>query len=582
MKSSTVALALRLDVIPESLLVYAPFLPSAVNQVGVIIDGEPVPYEDMRVRLRNEVLDLRAEFDHGYQMQRAELMLTGEASRTDELPAVLEWMNHSLYAPYLDVDNLPRIQDVLDQILSHSRNRMKRSEEAWVNNPANAYRFQTNPLMMSTASFLTKTHHFQRLRWRLTDPGDSTSREEIAMLFDVLGEFGADMDREKLTSILTNLEQSDKVVPDSLKETLPPPAQTLSETAKKVVARVARELKATLADIPDANLSEDWVYLCAETRADLLVEPEQALDELEYVLDLVRNAGNARMYMVSNSSDRKTIMPEIHDLVARLEADTQPLRQQYAEDERIDRMLQTRQPEVFDPVYVGLVHEGTRNGVMVFGCQHARPYDTTEQAVVDCLTGKLFGGGGPHGIFMNTWAAGLAYSNGYGYSQSTGRLSYYAERCPDVAQTMKFVVDLLKNAEDDTSLVDYAVAQIFNATRASSRYEDRGKAMAADLTDGRTPRRVRAFRQEVLDLARSDRAVYSILDDRMEEAYGPVLIGYGPRLSQSEDGVFFLIGPEPQFESLEQYIETAEGTAQPVYRLYPRDFWLRAPVEVKS
>ncbi len=582
MKSSTIALALRLDVIPESLLVYSPFLPNALTQIGVIVDGEPIRYDDMRVRLRNEVLGLSAFFDHDFQTQRTELILTGEASRTDELDAVLEWMNRTLYSPYLSVDNLSRILDVIDQSLSGSRNRMKGSEEGWVNNPANAYRFQTNPLIMSTASFLTQTHHYQRLRWRLTDPGDSTSREEIAMLFGVLGEFGAVMSREKLTSILGNLEQIDKDVPDSLKETLPPPAQTLSETAKKVVARAARELKATLADIPDHNLAEDWAYLCAETRADLLVEPEKALREIEYVLDLVRNAGNARMYMVSNSGDRKSIMPKIHDLVVRLDNSTQPLRQQYAQDERIDRMLRSRQPEVFDPVYVGLVHEGTRNGVMVFNCQHAQPYDTTEQAVVDCLSGKLFSGGGPHGIFMNTWAAGLAYSNGYGYSQSTGRLSYYAERCPDVAQTMKFVVDLLKNAADDTSLVDYAVALIFNASRAPSRYEDRGKAMAADLTDGRTPERVRAFRRQVLDLARSDRDVYSVLRHRMEEAYGPVLIGYGPKLSRSEDGVFFLIGPEPQFESLEQYIETAEGTAQPVYRLHPRDFWLRAPVDMKS
>jgi hypothetical protein len=52
-----------------------------------------------------------------------------------------------------------------------------------------------------------------------------------------------------------------------------------------------------------------------------------------------------------------------------------------------------------------------------------------------------------------------------------------------------------------------------------------------------------------------------------------VLIGYGAPLAQSDDGVFFLIGPESQFRSLEQLIASAEGP-QPVYRLYPRDFWL--------
>jgi hypothetical protein len=59
----------------------------------------------------------------------------------------------------------------------------------------------------------------------------------------------------------------------------------------------------------------------------------------------------------------------------------------------------------------------------------------------------------------------------------------------------------------------------------------------------------------------------------MESVYGPVLIGYGPRLAENEDGIFFLIGPQPQFESLERYIEETEGR-QTIYRLYPRDFWL--------
>jgi Zn-dependent M16 (insulinase) family peptidase len=212
--------------------------------------------------------------------------------------------------------------------------------------------------------------------------------------------------------------------------------------------------------------------------------------------------------------------------------------------------------------------------VLQFSVQHANQYDTSSNAVIDCLTGKLYSGGGGHGIFMKTWAAGLAYSNGYRYSQATGRMSYYAERCPDVAETMRFVVSVLKGAEEDPDLLNYAVALVFGASRAPSRYEARGQAMARDLVDGFPPEKVAAFRQKVLDI-RNNENLYDQLRVRMEATYGPVLIGYGPSLAESKDANFFLIGPEPQFTSLEEYIATVEQP-ETVHRLYPRDFWLTA------
>ena len=100
--------------------------------------------------------------------------------------------------------------------------------------------------------------------------------------------------------------------------------------------------------------------------------------------------------------------------------------------------------------------------------------------------------------------------------------------------------------------------------------------MATDLIDGFEPEKVAAFRSKVLDVKNND-GLHDKLRSRMQAAYGPVLIGYGPSLAESKDHNFFLIGPEPQFTSLEEYIATVEEP-QPVYRLYPRDFWLTADV----
>ncbi|MFH1686374.1 MAG: hypothetical protein ABIE70_02490 [bacterium] len=573
MTASTLALALRLDVVPEDQLLYVPILPDVLTGIGVIKDGQVVTYDDMRQRLRTEILGLGAGFDQGLETERVELVLTGEAANQQELTTAIDWMDAALFSPYLSLDNLPRIQDVIDQSLADCRNRTKGSEESWVNIPAQGYRFQTNPLIMSTSCFLTQVHHWQRLKWRLTDPGNDQESRELVDLLEILGEFGQQKTRAELLDILGRLESVDQELDDSLLAALPPPARTLSDVSKKNVAKIAKELKASLADIPEGNLAADWAYLCRETKEDMLVSPETALADLESILDLIRHTDLARSYFVSNAADRESVTARIAALTDKLNP-TPSVVAQYSPIQRVVQRLNDRESSVTDPTYVGLIHDGTRNGVLLFSAPHADGYDTTEAAVIDCLAGKLFGGGGPHGLFMQTWAAGLAYSNGYSYSPSTGRVSYYAERCPDVAETMAYVVNILKHAEEDPSLVDYAIAQVFAASRAQSRHEDRGRAMASDLADGYTPEKVAAFRHKVLSLKDQYPDLYDRLKARMEAAYGPVLIGYGQPLAESEGGTFFLIGPEDQFTSLEDYIEGAEGP-QTIHRLYPRDFWLR-------
>jgi hypothetical protein len=96
--------------------------------------------------------------------------------------------------------------------------------------------------------------------------------------------------------------------------------------------------------------------------------------------------------------------------------------------------------------------------------------------------------------------------------------------------------------------------------------------MAADLEDGVTPDAVRRFRQGALAL-RDSRDLYGDLHSRMEFTYGEVLPGYGPKKSDVSDAIYFIIGPEKQFRSYEEYLRSVEGDVT-VYRLYPRDYWL--------
>jgi len=229
-------------------------------------------------------------------------------------------------------------------------------------------------------------------------------------------------------------------------------------------------------------------------------------------------------------------------------------------------------------VHVGLVNESTRSGVHIHTANCASYAETEEEDLLRFLAARLYGGGGAHSMFMKTWSAGLAYSNGLRSNEDHGRLLYYAERCPDLAQTLQFVIEELRKAPHDPALADYAVAQAFAGIRAGASYEDRGESMAADLADALDPAVVAGFRSRILEL-RGRPDLYDQLHARMEEVYGTVLPGYGPTTEEAARDYganSFVIGPTRQLDSWETYLQNAEPGAA-LQRIYPRDFWLAAP-----
>jgi Zn-dependent M16 (insulinase) family peptidase len=563
-----------------------------MDAIGVYKDGEVVDFEEMQNRTRREILNLNVYPSFNMQEDRAELVVRAAGSNLEELHNAIGWMEAVLYSPYLSVENLPRIKDVIDQGQVGLRNRMKGSEENWVNDPASAYRYQTSPLYLSSQSFLTQIHAAERARWLFTDPGSAEDQETLEKFFATL----ADMITEMTVSDVAEAGDTDSLIVDApreMKTNIPERNQVLnahfgededsqkiaemlgpdaSEKVKEIARDVVKSLRATLPEIPDANLEEDWTYLCDQIKADLMTGPEVSIVAINHMLDLVRKADNARMFMISSTSDREATMDRINAFSAKLDSGTPSVRQEYASIKRILERARGRNQGMGDPLYVGFLNENTRNGVLIFSSKASKQYDMSEDGILNCLASKLYGGGGTHGLFMRTWAAGLAYSNGYGYGAGSGFARYYAERCPDAAETMRFVVDVLKTAEENPHLTEYAVAQVFGRSRAASRYESRGEAMAANLADGVTPEVVSNYRKAIL-AARSRENLYPELVTRMKNIYGQVLVGYGPPLSESKDGVFYMIGPEAQFESMERYIEANEGKHD-ICRLYPRDYWL--------
>jgi Zn-dependent M16 (insulinase) family peptidase len=568
--SATVGLAFDLKVVPQNLYVYLATLPTFMTDVGIVREGTPIPYDEMRELLRKEVLRLDAYFDVNIWTERAELVVRGAGSDLEETQKAIGWMGSILFEADLREENLPRIRDAVDLRLRNLRNRMRGSEESWVTEPAYAYRKQDNPLLLSTDCFLTRTHAYHRLRWQMREAGDGLL-PEFNDFMDHIETLPAGMNREDLVAALSSLEESSEEGRSELQSKL----DGLSPEVRELAAAALEDLRLSLSEIPDANLQSDWKYLCAQMRSDLAVSPAEALGKVHDLLRLIAKQDNVRGFVTGSRSSWDSIRPDLDQLVGRLDAagsEAAPSVRRFVVLER----MRERYSDLGQPRFVGLVNENTRSGVHINTTRCASFTDSNEETLLPFLAAKLYAGGGAHSIFMKTWGAGLAYSNGLRSSELRGLLIYYAERCPDLAQTMQFVVNELADAHRDPSLADYTIAQTFSYNRAGNRYESRGESMAADLADGLTPDVVRRFRESVLAVRESE-GFYDTLYDLMDDTYGEVLPGLGPASEQSRDAIYYVIGPEKQFESYEEYIKSVEGDVT-LYRIYPRDYWLVASV----
>ena len=555
MTSATTGIALRLDGVPENQLVYVSLLPQLLTRVGAIENGKPVSYEEMTQRLRNEILSLDAGFSVNAATDRYELVVRGAGNNVAESKRAIEWMKLALFHPDWRVENLPRLRDLVDQALGSLRANTQRSEENWVNDPALAYRRQDNPLLLSTSSFMTRTHNLYRLRWMLKDGG---SDAVYAFLADVGKAGGSRAERKALLASIRDGKYAGM--------------EKLSAAERALAVEAARDLDTTLADIPDSSLAADWSSLCGQLVGDLQFGPAKALAALDAVRRSLLVTGGARMFAIASAESQQALAPGIRDLAALLEK-SPAKKAVYAATRRIDQRLLAREPQAVKPVFVGLLNANSQGGVFLNSAPGASYRDTGRDALLDYLASNLYAGHGAHGIFMKTWAAGLAYSNGMRMRLADGRLNYYAERTPELPQTLKFVIGELTKVKPDAALTDYAIAGAFAGTRAASPYEERGESMANDLADGLTPAVVSRFHEAILDL-RKDPQLGNELFRRMNAVYGKVLPGMNVKAKEVEGGVYFVIGPEQQLAAWEEYLKKADTPDARVFRLYPRDFWL--------
>ena len=571
MTGATGGMALRLDVIPENELVYVSSLPSLLRLTGVIKDGKALSYEEMSEMVRKEILSLGVDFTGNERTNRIELVLRGAGNDATESARAVEWMKLVLQNPNWRKENLPRIRDVVDQQLGAIRRRMQGSEESWVNNPATAYLKQDSPLYLSAFSFLTQAHNVQRLRWMLKDAGDAENRAAIDGFLTKLAR--AKGNRDELKNLLAAM-QGDKSQAEKVSaglKSLIDDFGKLPETAKNLAVEAAQDLNQNLTDIPDSSLEMDFAYIANQMRQDLAQTPEKTLANLDAVRQKLLKTGNSRMFYIGSRETQGKLDANYKNLLAGFE-NAVATRVTYSNARHIEERLKERNGATEKPIYVGLIAPNMTGGVFIHEAALTKYTDTDREKLLDFLASKLYGGGGAHSVFAKTIGAGLAYSNGIGSNPASGTVTYYAERTPELPQTLRFVIDELKRAPQDASLTEYAVALVFSS-RAPSPYEARGEAMAANLADGVTPDVVSRFRRAVLELRKLPNLAEELYK-RKDKVYGRVLPGFNVKGADVAGANYFAIGAERQMTAYEAYLKSSEGADTKLYRIYPRDYWI--------
>lgn len=572
MSSATTGIALNLNSIPQDKLVYLAMLPDLLTQTGIIKDGKSVSYEDMILQIQHQILYLSSYYSNNTTTGRSELVIAGAGNNVTEAKRSVQWINDVLQNPNWTVANLSRIRDLVDQDLSAIRKTMQGAEESWVSDPGAAWLVQNKPLQLATSSFLTRAYAIFRLKWMLKDSGTPADGSAIAAYLTTLADAGGG--REPLQKLLNVITADKPMSSDSagVNKKYADAFNALPETAKPIVKDAGLDLLQLLNDIPDTSLTTDWKSLCNTIRNDLAQTPAKTLAELNAVKMALLKTSQARVYTISSAATSAQLRPGLDQLVAGFDK-TPAVKQTYTTAKLIAGRVNARLHNNDNIVYAGLINPDSHTGVFINSAPLVTYKDTSRTDLLKYLASKLYAGGGKQSVYSITIGAGLAYSNGVGGSPGRGRVSYYAERTPELPQTLSYVIKELKKAPVDTSITDYVVSLVFGAGRSGDDYEARGEAMAADFADGLLPEDVKQFRLAVLKLRREPGLINEVYKHK-DEVYQTILPGYGAPEKDVVGGSYFVIGPEKQMVAYETYLKSVDGTATNLYRLYPRDFWL--------
>ncbi len=518
-----------------------PVLATAVRGVGVVTGvGEQLDGGKAYERVSSEIEGADVDIALNTDSDRAELAFTVHASSPGEIAAAVGWLGNYILRPDLSVQSREGLKSSAIAAIQTKRTIFQGDEETWVQEAAAAYRHQDRPLYMHSFSPFTVLRDLNRLRWRLEEPSPA--------MLEVMK-----------TTAAAAIEAAQ--APDRAEAAL---------RLGRVSGEFGEYLRWELSHLPEDSWKSDLKRLVADYLSDL-GRSQETIRRLQALTAQVLVRAGARARVNGSKESVALASRQVDALLARLPQGkpSRPARRRGMVLER----LRERFPGIPLPTHVALVNESAKTGSINVTAPSPKYRSLRREELLDVLALGVLSGGGGHSLYMRTWSAGLAYANGLSQGASVGRVQYYADKCPDPAQTLRFAADTAAAFRlDDPFFLEYSLADAFNEYRAAQDFSSRGAALADDLRDGNRPEVVRAYKTALLRLAREPGTLEEVRK-RLQPALGRILIGLpGGRVASSPIAAAFFIGPEELIKRYEDFVRE-RGEAERVIRLYPRDFW---------
>jgi hypothetical protein len=536
-----VSIAFDLSGIPASDRELLPIVAVAAGGMGVVLrDGTRV--DDVRAKemISGDLSGLDVELGDDLRSDRVELVYNGRASSPEEVGTAVDWLETYLLRPDLSVQSREALKGWIVSTIQGKRDLFSQDEAAWADDAAAAYRYQDRTLYMHAASPFTVLRDLERLRWRLEEP----SPAQFAVL--------------RATASV------------ALAAAAAPDRDEASRRLQGIGGEFGDFLRWNFARLPDESWRRDLTELVTDYLDDL-GRSQETIRRLQALLAAVLTRSGARVHVNGSSANIEEAYRRVDALLARLpEGKKVPAPPR---DGLVVERLRQRFPGLARPFYVALVDPDGKAGTVNVTAPAPSYRSAARGELLDTLALGVLAGGGAPSLYLRTIAAGLAYGNGIGLGNSLGEVSYGATKCPDPAQTLRFVDDIAAGFKvDDPFLLEYSLSNAFGEYRAAQDFTARGDALADDLEQGEPPATVRAFKAALVKLARDPGAVAAVRA-RLPAALGRVLVGLpGGRLSADPRAAAFFIGPEELIARWEAFVRE-RGDAARVVRVYPRDFW---------
>ena len=167
--------------------------------------------------------------------------------------------------------------------------------------------------------------------------------------------------------------------------------------------------------------------------------PGETIARLRGLLTQVVARHGLRVQITGNPANIARAEAGLETLVAKLPAGGASAAGAEAEARPIEARLRERYPAVERWVHLALVNDSSPSASHVIPAPGPDYRARRGEDALDYLAAGVFGGSGPASFFLRTWGAGLAYGNGLSTNPRSGRTAYYADRCPDPVETIRFV-----------------------------------------------------------------------------------------------------------------------------------------------